>query len=81
MIVRTSMDVDVYNVGIHGWANNRYRTTNCLPSVFHDTIPAQVPMQSRLPNRPQTPKDDVPHLHPREFLALATPRETNSFHL
>ncbi len=34
MMVRTSMDVDIYNVSIHGWANNEYRTTSCLPSIF-----------------------------------------------
>jgi hypothetical protein len=57
MMVRTSMDVDTYNISIHGWANNGYRTTSPLPSDFHDTILAQVPMQSRLPDRLQTPKE------------------------
>jgi hypothetical protein len=43
-MVHTSMDVDIHNVSIHGWANNRFRTTSCLPSVIHHAIPAQAPI-------------------------------------
>jgi hypothetical protein len=38
-------------------------------------------MPSRLPDIPQTPEDNVPHFCPREFLVLATQRETNLFYL
>jgi hypothetical protein len=79
-MVRTSMDVDIYNVSIDGWANNEFRTTSCLPSAFHDIIPAQVPVSGRLPDGLQTPEDYIRRLCPREILALAAPRETNSFH-
>ncbi len=79
-MAHATMDVDIYNVSIHGWANNGFRTTNCLPSVLHHAISAQVPIPSRLPDRPQTPEDDTPRLCLSEFLVLAAPRETNSFH-
>ncbi len=44
MMMHASMDVYIYNISIHGWANNGFRTTSCLPSVFHHAIPAQVPI-------------------------------------
>ena len=34
MMVHTSMDVDVYNVSIHGWAGNAHRTPSHLHSNF-----------------------------------------------
>ncbi len=74
-MVSASMDVDVYNVSIHGWANNEYRTSNCLPSSFPHAIPAPC-----LPDRPHAPEDNVSRLFPRESMALAAPRERNSYH-
>ncbi len=64
MMVRTSMDVDVYNVSIHGWANNAHRTPSHLPSNLHHAISAPMPVPSCLPNRPHAPEDDVLRLHP-----------------
>jgi hypothetical protein len=64
MTVRTSMDVDVYNVSIHGWADNAHRTPSCLPSNLHHAISAPMPVPSHLPDRSHAPEDDVLHLHP-----------------
>jgi hypothetical protein len=33
-MVRASNDVDIYNVSIHGWANNEYRTTSAYLQLF-----------------------------------------------
>jgi hypothetical protein len=77
-MVCASMDVDIYNVNICGWADNGYMRTSCLPAALHDTMHTQFSLPSHLPDRPQTPEDYVPCLYPREFLALAAPRETNS---
>ncbi len=79
-MVRTTMDVDINNVSIHGWANNENGTTSCLPSNFYHAIPAQVLVSGYLPNELQTPKDNIRCLHPKESLALAALRETKSFH-
>ncbi len=73
-MVHASMDVDIYTVSIHGWANNEYSTTSCLPSAICHAVPAHIPIQSRLPNRRQTPEDNIPRLRQKEFLALAAPR-------
>ncbi len=80
MMVHASMDVGIYNVSIHGWANNGFRTTNCLPAAFHDTISSEIPLPSCLPDWPHTLEDDIKCICPREILALAASRETNSFH-
>jgi hypothetical protein len=74
------MDVDVYDVSTHGWANNYYSTTRSLPSDVHHAVPAPVPMLSSVSYRYLLPKDDTRRLCPRESLELAAPRETNSFH-
>ena len=58
-MVHTSMDVDVYDVSIHGWANNEYRTTSSLPSDVHHAIPAPVSMPSSSSYRFQTPEDNI----------------------
>ena len=79
-MVRTSMDVDIYTVSIHGWDNNEYRTPSCLPSAVYHALPAQIPISSCLPDRPQTQEDDVSHLCPRESIVMAAPREKNSYH-
>jgi hypothetical protein len=47
MMVHASMDVDVYYVSIHGWANNAHRTSSRLPSNFHHAISAPMPVPSR----------------------------------
>jgi hypothetical protein len=39
-MVCASMDVNVYDVSIHGWADNAHRTSSCLPSKFHRAISA-----------------------------------------
>jgi hypothetical protein len=82
MMVHASMgvDVDVYNVSIHGWANNAYRTPSCLPLSVNHALPAQIPVPSRLPNRPHAPEDNVSHLHPLESMAVAALRKKNSYH-
>jgi hypothetical protein len=59
MMVRTSMDVDIYNVSIHDWANNRFRTTSGLPAAALTTVSTEIPMPGRLPDKPQTPEDDI----------------------
>jgi hypothetical protein len=74
------MDVDVYNVSIHGWANNSHRTSSCLLLNFHHAISALMPVPSRLPNGSHAPQDNIQHLCPRESMAVAAPREKNSFH-
>ncbi len=79
-MVHASMDVDIYNVSVHGWPNNEYGTPSCLPSTFYHAIPAQVPVSGCLLNRLQMPEDDIQCLCSRESLELAAPRETNSFH-
>jgi hypothetical protein len=79
-MVHASMDVDIYPVSIHGWANNEHMTPSCLPSSFPHTVPAPVPMPSCLPDRPHALEDDVSHLHPRESMAVAAPRVKNSYH-
>jgi hypothetical protein len=70
------MDVDVNDVSIHGWANNAHRTSSCLPSA----ISAPMPVPSCLPNGSRAPQDDIQCLRLRESMAVATPREKNSFH-
>jgi hypothetical protein len=80
MMVHTSMGVDVYNVTIHGWANNAYRTPSHLPLSVHHALPTQIPVPIRLPNRPRAPEDNVSHLQPWESLAVAAPMEKNSYH-
>jgi hypothetical protein len=80
-MVRTSMDVDVYDVGIHGWANNAHRTPSHLPSNFYHATSALMPVPSCLPNGFRAPQDDIQHLRPRESMVVATPRKKNSFHL
>jgi hypothetical protein len=79
-MLHASMDMDIYNISVHGWANNEYMTTSCLPSAFHHAVPAQVPVSGRLPDGLHTPEDDIQRLCLREFLTLASPRETNSYH-
>jgi hypothetical protein len=80
MTVRTSMDVDVYNVSIHGWADNAHRTSSCLPSNFHHAISAPMPVPSRLPDGSRSPQDNIQCLCPRESMVVAALREKNSFH-
>jgi hypothetical protein len=80
MMVRTSMDVDVYDVSIHGWANNEYKTSNSLPSSFPNAVPAPVPALSHLPDRPHAPQDNVSCLCLRKSMVLPAPREKNSYH-
>ncbi len=79
-MVCTSMDVDIYPVSIHGWANDEYRTPRCLPSSSPHAVPAPVRMPSRLFDRPHALEDNVSHLCPRESMVVATPREKNSYH-
>ncbi len=79
-MVRTSMDVDVYNVSIHGWANNAHRTSSHLPSNFHHAISAPMPVPSRLPDGSHALQDNIQHLCSRESMAVASLREKNSFH-
>jgi hypothetical protein len=74
------MGVDVYNVSIHGWADNAYRTPSCLPLYVHHAVPAPIPVPSHLPNRPHAPHDDIQRLCPRESMAVDAPREKDSFH-
>ncbi len=81
MTVHASMDVDIYDVSIHGWANNAYGTPSCLPLCVHHALPAPKPVPSRSPNRSRTPEGDIQHLHPLESMVVAAPREENSFHL
>ncbi len=50
---RHSMGVDIYNVSIHGWANNAYRSSSCLPLSVHHALPAQRPCSKPLTQ--QTP--------------------------
>jgi hypothetical protein len=78
-MVHAIVNVDIYTVSIQGWANNECGTTSRLPSAVCHAIPAHVPIQSRLLNRPQTPEDNVLRLSPRDFLALAALRQTNSY--
>ncbi len=80
MMVRNRMGVDVYNVSIHGWVDNAYRTPSCFSSSVHHAIPVPIPVLSCLPDRPHAPEDDVPRLHPWESVAVAAPREKNSYH-
>jgi hypothetical protein len=80
MTVRTSMDVDVYDVSIHGGANNAHRTSSCLPSNFHHAISAQMPVPSHLPNGSRAPQDDIQYLCLRKSVMVAAPREKDSFH-
>jgi hypothetical protein len=49
-MVCPSMDMGIHDVSIHGWAKVRCRTTSCLPAAVPTTIPAKIPMPSRLPN-------------------------------
>jgi hypothetical protein len=51
-MVRTSMDVDVYDVSIHGWANNAHRTPSRLPSNLHYAISAPCLFQATYPTDP-----------------------------
>jgi hypothetical protein len=74
------MDVNIHSVSIHCWANNAHRTPSHLPSNFHHAIPAPMLVPSRLPNRPNALQDDIQRLPPREFMAVAAPKEKSSFH-
>jgi hypothetical protein len=49
-MVRTSMDVSIHNVSIHGWANVGCRTTSYLSAAVPTAIPSKIPMPSRLPD-------------------------------
>jgi hypothetical protein len=80
MMVCASIHVDACNVSIHGWANNEYKTSNCLPSSFPHAVPAPIPAPSRLPERPHAPEDNVSCLCPWESMAVAALREKNSYH-
>jgi hypothetical protein len=80
MMVHASMDVDVYNVSTHGWANNAHRTPSHLPSNFHHATSAPMPVPTRLPDGSSAPQDNMQCLCPRESMAVAAPREKNSFH-
>jgi hypothetical protein len=79
-MVRASMDVDVYNVSIHGWASNAHRIPSHLPSNFHHATSAPMPVPSRLPDGSHAPQDNMRRLCPREPMAVVAPREKNSFH-
>jgi hypothetical protein len=48
-MVHASMDVGIYNVSIHGWANIGFRTASGLPAVVLTTISAEIPVPSCLP--------------------------------
>jgi hypothetical protein len=50
MTVRASMDVVIYDINIHGWANSTYRTPSHLPLSVHHAISAPMPVPSRLPD-------------------------------
>jgi hypothetical protein len=63
MTVRASMGVDVYNVSIHGWANNAHRTPSCLPLSVHYALPIPILVPGHLPDRPHAREDNVSHLH------------------
>jgi hypothetical protein len=63
MMVRASMDVVIYGVSIHGWANNAYRTPSCLPLSVHHALPASIPVPSRLPDGSHALEDNVLSLH------------------
>ncbi len=79
-MVRISMDVDVYDVSIDGWANKSQRTPSHLPSNFHHATSAPMPAPSRLPDGSRALQNDLQRLCPRESMAVAAPREKNSFH-
>ncbi len=79
MTVRASVDVDIHNVSIHGWANNAYRTPSCLPLHVHHTLYALMLVPSHLPEGSLTPQDDMQRLCPRESMAVDAQREENSF--
>ncbi len=53
-MVHTSMDVGMYNVSVHGWANIGFRTTCCLPAAFLTTISAEIPSQAACPTDPNS---------------------------
>jgi hypothetical protein len=40
------MGADVYNVCIHGWADNSHRTPSCLPLSVHHALPTSIPVPS-----------------------------------
>jgi hypothetical protein len=75
MMVHISMDVDVYDVTIHGWADNAHRTPSHLPSTFHHATSALMPVPSHLPDGYHAPQDDMQCLCLRESMAMAAPRE------
>ncbi len=79
-MVRASMDVDVYDVSIHGWANNAHRSSSCLPSNFHHAKSAPMPVPSRLLDGSRALQDVIQRLCPMESMAVTAPREKNSFH-
>ncbi len=81
MTVRASMDVDIYDVSIHDWANNAYGTPSCLPLCAHHALPAPIPVPSHSPDRSPTPEGNIQHLHLQESVAVAAPREESSFYL
>jgi hypothetical protein len=64
MTVRASMGVDVYDVSIHGWANNAHRTPSRLPLSVHYALPIPILVPGRLPDRLRALEDNVLHLHP-----------------
>jgi hypothetical protein len=80
MTVRASMDVVIYDVSIHGWANNAYRTPSCLLLHVHHAPPALMLVPSRLPNRSNALQDNIQCLHMQESMAVANQREKNSFY-
>jgi hypothetical protein len=58
-MVRTSMDVDIYDVSIHGWANNAFRIPSHVPLYVHHALPALMLVPSHLPKGSHTPQDDI----------------------
>jgi hypothetical protein len=49
-MVHASMDLGIHNISIHGRANVGCMITSCLPAAVPTTIPAKIPMPSRLPD-------------------------------
>jgi hypothetical protein len=80
MTVRASMDVVIYDISIHGWANSAYRTPSHLPLSVHHALPALIPVLSCLPDGSHAPEGDIQILHTRESVAVAAKREKKSFH-
>jgi hypothetical protein len=79
MTVCASMDVDIYDVSIHGWTNNAYRTPSCSPLHVHHALSAPMLVPSCLLEGSHTPQDNIRDLHPKDSMVVATQREENSF--